>query len=220
MTPNLLYEATVTSNLPRYGSKLYKGISEPPWKDRYGNHKKSFNNQKYKNETCLSKEVWRVKSLGGTTRITWRPIKQHRGYNPTTGKCALCTSEKLEILEHRGPNLLNKRAEIVATCRHRLKYMLTSNIWRHSIGGTNALYVLNDVFLTIYLISLRIVVEVLYETVSNLMKFLSSFWSECIPLHQFDVEHSQHYTVSNRADVHTYIYTYSTRLKNEIWHFL
>ena len=127
-TPNLLYEATVTSNLPRYGSKLYKGISEPPWKDRYGNHKKSFNNQKYKNETCLSKEVWRVKSLGGTTRITWRPIKQHRGYNPTTGKCALCTSEKLEILEHRGPNLLNKRAEIVATCRHRLKYMLTSNI--------------------------------------------------------------------------------------------
>ena len=127
-TPNLLYEATIKSNLPRYGFRLYKGISEPPWKDRYGNHKKSFNNQKYKNETCLSKEVWRVKSLGGTTSITWRPIKQYRGYNPTTGKCALCISEKLEILEHRGPNLLNKRAEIVATCRHRLKYMLTSHI--------------------------------------------------------------------------------------------
>jgi hypothetical protein len=25
--------------------------------------------------------------------------------------------------------LLNQKAEIVATCRHRLKYMLTSHIW-------------------------------------------------------------------------------------------
>ena len=125
-TPNLLYEGNITSDLPNYGEKIYKGISEPPFKNRFGNHKKSFNNKKYKTETCLSKEVWNIKNLGGTYNITWRPIKQHPGFNPSTGKCGLCRSEKLEILEHRGTNLLNKRSEIVSTCRHRLKYMLTS----------------------------------------------------------------------------------------------
>ena len=125
-TPNLLYEGTITSDLPNYGEKIYKGISEPPFKNRFGNHKKSFNNAKYKTETCLSKEVWNIKSLGGTYNITWRPIRQHPGFNPSNGKCGLCRSEKLEILEHTGTNLLNKRSEIVSTCRHRLKYMLTS----------------------------------------------------------------------------------------------
>ena len=125
-TPNLLYEGTITSDLPNYGERIYKGISEPPFKNRFANHKKSFNNERYKTETCLSKEVWNIKSLGGTYNITWRPIKQLPGFNPSNRKCGLCRSEKLEILEHTGANLLNKRSEIVSTCRHRLKYMLTS----------------------------------------------------------------------------------------------
>ena len=112
----------------RIMGKIYKGISEPPFKDRFGNHKKSFNHVSYKSDTSLSKEVWKIKNLGGTPSISWRSIKQYPGFNPTTGKCALCMSEKLEILEYKGPNLLNQKAEIVATCRHRLKYMLTSHI--------------------------------------------------------------------------------------------
>ena len=127
-TPNILYEGKLTSDLPNYGEKIYKGISEPPFKDRFGNHKKSFNHVNYKSDTSLSKEVWKIKNLGGTPSISWRSIKQYPGFNPTTGKCALCMSEKLEILEYKGPNLLNQKAEIVATCRHRLKYMLTSHI--------------------------------------------------------------------------------------------
>ena len=124
--PNLLYEGDISSNLPRYENKKYKGITEPPFKTRYGNHKKSFNKIAYKAETALSKEVWEIKSKGGTYNIKWRPIRQHPSYNPVTGKCALCLSEKLEILEHKQPNLLNKRSEIVSTCRHRRKYMLSS----------------------------------------------------------------------------------------------
>ena len=127
-TKNILYEATLEANLPNYGKKIYKGISEPSFKERFGNHKKSFNNAKYKTETCLSTEVWRVKTQGGTPKITWRAIKQHRGFNPTKGKCSLCLSEKLEILDHKGPNLINKKDEIVSTCRHRRKFLLTSNI--------------------------------------------------------------------------------------------
>ena len=80
--------------------------------------------QKYKSETCLSTEIWRIKNLGGTPFITWRPVKQYPGFNPTTGRCALCLNEKLEILNHQGPNLINKRDEIVSTCRHRRKFLL------------------------------------------------------------------------------------------------
>ena len=127
-TKNILYEATLEANLPNYGTKIYKGISEPSFKERFGNHKQSFNNVKYKTKTSLSTEVWRVKTQGGTPKITWRAIKQHRGFNPATGRCSLCLCEKLEILEHKGPNLINKKDEIVSTCRHRRKFLLTSNI--------------------------------------------------------------------------------------------
>lgn len=125
-TPNVLYEGVISSNLPDYENKIYKGISEPPFKTRLGNHKKSFNNTKYQSESTLSKEVWRIKNQGGTYKIAWRVIKQHPGFNPVNGKCNLCLSEKLEILEHNETNLLNKRSEIVSTCRHRHKYMLSS----------------------------------------------------------------------------------------------
>ena len=125
-TPNILYEAKIVSNLPNYEGKVYKGISDPPFKIRFGNHKKSFNKTKYKTDSALSKEVWRIKNQGGTFDITWRIVKQFPSFNPASGKCALCLNEKLEILQHKGPNLLNKRSEIVSTCRHRLKYMLSS----------------------------------------------------------------------------------------------
>ena len=125
-TDKILYEAAISSNLPGYESKTYKGISEPAFKIRFGNHKKAFNHPQYKKDTTLSKEVWDIKNRGGTYDIAWRFIRQHPGYNPVNGKCALCLSEKLEILEHKQNNLLNKKSEIVSTCRHRTKYMLSS----------------------------------------------------------------------------------------------
>ena len=124
--PNILYEATIKSDLAGYGEKVYKGVSKPPFKLRFRNHKKSFNNIEYKTDTELSKEVWRIKGLGGTFNVSWRALGQFRDYNPANGKCGLCLSEKLAILEHSGPPLLNSRSEIISTCRHRLKYMLSS----------------------------------------------------------------------------------------------
>ena len=63
LTENLLYQATLTSNLPNYNRKIYKGISQHPFKLRYSNHKKAFNNQRYRNDCELSKEVWHIKDL-------------------------------------------------------------------------------------------------------------------------------------------------------------
>ena len=126
LTENVLYEAAVTSDLRNYGEKLYKGITEGPFKNRLNNHEKSFNNKQYAGESSLSKEIWRIKEKKGTYNIRWRIIKQYPSYNPATKRCILCLNEKLEILDNIGPNLLNQRSELIATCRHRHKYKLST----------------------------------------------------------------------------------------------
>ena len=55
----------MTSDLPNYKDKFYKGISKHPFKLRYGNHKKWFNHEIYKNDSKLSKEYWNVRKKGG-----------------------------------------------------------------------------------------------------------------------------------------------------------
>ena len=45
---NTLYKAIISSDLPNYTDKVYIGISEPPFKFRYANHIKSFNNVAHK----------------------------------------------------------------------------------------------------------------------------------------------------------------------------
>ena len=53
-----IYEATVTcEDDPLYGQKVYIGLAEPPFKQRFGTHKTSFNHEKYEKETELSKEI-------------------------------------------------------------------------------------------------------------------------------------------------------------------
>ena len=134
LTENLLYQATMTSNLPNYRSKIYKGISHLPFKLRYNNHKKAFNNQRYRNDCELSKEVWRIKDLGGFFDIKWQILLQVTSYSHVSKRCTLCLTEKLSILEHVGDNLLNKRTEIISKCRHRNKFMLkTTSIQKDDI---------------------------------------------------------------------------------------
>ena len=125
LTKNVLYEATITSDIINYGERLYRGITDPIFKKRFKNHEKSFNHKKYSKETELSKEIWRIKAKNASYNVTWRIIKQYRSYNPNTKRCMLCVNEKLAILNHDGDNLLNKKSEIVSTCRHKHKYRLT-----------------------------------------------------------------------------------------------
>ena len=77
-----------------------------------------------KNE--LSKEFWEIKKRGGTPKITWKIIRICRSYNPNSKRCLLCLNEKYEIATYKGDNLLNKRTEIINTCRHRSKYKLAN----------------------------------------------------------------------------------------------
>ena len=125
LSSNVFYEATLSADIQNYGEKVYKGVTATTWKERYRNHLKSFNNEKYEKDTELSKEVWRIKRKSKEYRIKWRLIKQLPAYNPITKRCILCLKEKLAILKHDGPDQLNKRSEIIGACRHKQKHMLS-----------------------------------------------------------------------------------------------
>ena len=62
---DVLYQGVVSSNLSNYKEKLYKGICTTYFKSKSSNHKKAFTNKRYKNDTELSKELWKVKKRNG-----------------------------------------------------------------------------------------------------------------------------------------------------------
>ena len=121
---NIVYEATLTSDLPDYGEKKYIGLCESTFKKRFNGHKTSFNLERYRNKTTLSTEVWRVKDSGGVPSVTWRVLRKSKSFTPESGRCALCAAEKFEIVNYPDKNLLNKRSEIMAKCGHRRKFDL------------------------------------------------------------------------------------------------
>ena len=102
---DVLYSAEINSNLPNYDTKLYKGITSTEWKTRYRNHKKAFNNDRYETDSALSKEVWRIKRLGGNYNIKWTKEGSHPSYKPETKRCSLCQNEKLKIASYKGYKL-------------------------------------------------------------------------------------------------------------------
>ena len=123
------YTAELTSNLPNYGTKEYKGICSTEWKKRFGNHQKSFHHERYEKDSELSKEVWSIKRKGGNFSIKWSKDGNYSSYQPETKRCSLCANEKLTIARFEGNNLLNRRNEIISRCRHRLKYKLKNLIF-------------------------------------------------------------------------------------------
>ena len=116
LTPNIIYEAQITSNQLNYKQKVYIGTAETDFKHRFNKHTKSFNFENYKNDTELSKEYWTIKRKHFTPKVT--------AFNKTKRKCYLCLNEKLEIASYKGDNLLNKRSELISKCRHQNKFTL------------------------------------------------------------------------------------------------
>ena len=104
--------------------KIYYGITETKFKQRYANHIKSFRHEKHQSDTELSNELWSIKNNNYTPNIVWEILHKHQTYNPNTKRCFLCLNEKLEIARYKGHNLLNKRSEIINKCRHQSKFAL------------------------------------------------------------------------------------------------
>ena len=94
------------------------------FKSRYYKHKTSFEKRPV-NHTTLSSYVWKIKDKKLPFKVTWS-IKA-RGHPYNGGRiCDLCNTEKLIILKENNKELLNKRDELLETCRHRRKYLLAS----------------------------------------------------------------------------------------------
>ena len=96
------------------------------FKSRFSKHKSSFE-KRPTNHTTLLSYIWKLKDKNLPFNVTWSIKVQEHPFNG--GKTSdLCNSEKLVILTENQSTLLNRRDELLETCRHRRKYLLASII--------------------------------------------------------------------------------------------
>ena len=119
-TKCIVYKATVTA--PTKSAKIYYGLAETDFKARYRNHTSSFRNENHRHDTELSKYMWTLQEQGLQGEIKWEIVQRSTPYNCGSRRCDLCLSEKLAIALTNPNLLLNKRSEMVSSCRHRSKY--------------------------------------------------------------------------------------------------
>ena len=90
LTSQLIYQADATNNLDdEY--KYYLGLAETTFKERYTNHKSSFNNENSKNSTELSKYVWSFRENNKIPSVKWKIVKTV--YSKATSFWKLCLTE-------------------------------------------------------------------------------------------------------------------------------
>ena len=119
----VIYQADVTAA----GKKKegYVGMSAPPFKVRYGNHKTDFKYPGKRVHTRLAGYVWKLKDEGLDYRIQWQFLARASTYKPSTKTCRLCLTEKFNIMHSRGDMAsLNKRKEFFSSCLHKEKLLL------------------------------------------------------------------------------------------------
>ena len=120
---SVIYQATVTT---ANTTETYVGLTENEFKTRYGGHKTSFNNYNRRHATELSKYVWSLKEKNTDYTLRWRILTKARAYSNTSKKYNLCLEEKYYITCRPELASLNKRSEIMNTCRHSRKFLLSS----------------------------------------------------------------------------------------------
>ena len=95
---SIIYEASVTSDQE---TKRYIGLASTSFKQRYSNHMKSFNHEKYESNTQLSNYIWSLKRENKIFDIKWSIKMEAKAYHPARKKCDLCLAEKVLILNLR-----------------------------------------------------------------------------------------------------------------------
>ena len=63
------------------------------------------------------KHFWELKDGGQNYEIGWKIIDKAATYNPSKKKCNVCLIF-FYIMYSKDPHMLNKRQEVVITCRH------------------------------------------------------------------------------------------------------
>ena len=120
---SVVYQATVVT-VDKRPDQTYVGLTENSVKTRFTNHKASFNHPGKSLNTELSKYIWQLKDTKTNFQITWKILKQAAPYNPVSNRCNLCLWEKYFIICRPDLASLNKRNELITSCRHANKFLL------------------------------------------------------------------------------------------------
>ena len=125
LTPKIIYQADVVND-QNDEHKIYSGVCETPFKDRFRNHTKDFNHRKYNKSTELSKYIWELKDKDITPSIKWKIVSKVIS-KTRVNFCKLCLTEKFHIVNMFDDcRLLNKKSELINACRHQNKLLLKS----------------------------------------------------------------------------------------------
>ena len=134
LSENVIYQATVTHNNSNHEEvkESYIGLASDKFKLRYRNHTKSFRNPEYRNETCLSKHIWKLKDEGTPHTITWKILDQATTFSPSTGRCNLCLKEKYYLIFKGEMCKINTRIEFGSKCRHMNNLLVCNHKFKRS----------------------------------------------------------------------------------------
>ena len=119
---NVIYKATVSTS---ENKKHYIGLTSNTFKTRYSLHKTSFTNKDKRNNTELSKYIWKLKDNNTAYQIEWKILKIAKPYTPASKKCNSCLWGKYYIITADRTNTLNSRSELTSSCRHKSKFLLS-----------------------------------------------------------------------------------------------
>ena len=121
---NVVYKCTVSAT-PNFSKRVYLGVAEGDWKQRFYNHKKSIKNKSYRNDTTLSSYLWDLREIHNLfPTLTWSIVKSMLGYSNISKICLLCLAEK--VLTANPKEMLKKRSELMTKCRHNNKFLLSN----------------------------------------------------------------------------------------------
>ena len=81
----------------------------------------------HKNSTELRKHIWTLKNDNIDYSISWRVLSSSSPYNSSSKRCNLCLKEKFLKIYLPDLSSLNKRNELVSSCRHRKKALLRNS---------------------------------------------------------------------------------------------
>ena len=126
LTENVIYMAKVSNN-KNNEEKNYIVLTERSFKDRLYKHRNSLRYRTKANATELSKYIWDLRDRNiEDVNIEWSILDKASTHRNGSKTCNLCLTEKFYIIFHNKENLLNKRSEILSTCRHRNKFLLSN----------------------------------------------------------------------------------------------
>ena len=124
LVKDVVYQATVST---AESLETYVGLTATEFKTRWRNHQMSFKHENKRNDTELSKHLWLLKDQKKDFSISWKILAKAKSYTNLTKRCNLCNTEKFYILYKPDMATLNKRNELLSTCRHKRKFLLKFN---------------------------------------------------------------------------------------------